>query len=342
MTASLERFAAAGVLTSLDVQFARCVGRLAGSEDQLVLLGAAAATRAPSRGHTCAELTRLAGRPATGAAGLAVEGLVWPHLDGGLAARRAGAAGREAGVSGEPRPLVLDGAGRLYLERFRRYERGLADALLARCDGDDRPLSTDWLDRLFPLTDGAPDMQRLAAEVAATGRLAVVSGGPGTGKTTTVVRMLALLQAQAREAGGKPLRVQLVAPTGKAAARMVDAIRRNKAGLPDDAELRAAVPEEAATIHRALGVRRDQPTRFVHDRERPLSADVVVVDEASMVDLALMHKLADAVRPDARLVLLGDRDQLASVEAGAIFGDVCNVGGQTGPSPLDARRNTVV
>jgi exodeoxyribonuclease V alpha subunit len=170
------------------------------------------------------------------------------------------------------------------------------------------------------LADGTvpgPDWQRVAAITAVLRHLCVISGGPGTGKTSTVVRLLALL---ALTGGATPPVVELVAPTGKAAARLEEAVRTGRSMLPE--ALRAAIPEHASTLHRLLRMRADS-TRPGFDRDHPLQADVVVVDEASMVDLALMAKLVRALRPAARLVLLGDKDQLASVEAGAVLGDVC-------------------
>ena len=154
------------------------------------------------------------------------------------------------------------------------------------------------------------DMQRMAARTAATRGLCVISGGPGTGKTSTVVKILALL-AEQRAHDKRPLRALLLAPTGKAAMRLSEAIQRAKSTLDCTAEIRAAIPEEASTIHRALGSIDGSNTRFRHDRLHPLRADVVLVDEASMVDLALMTRLVDAVPATARLILLGDKDQLA-------------------------------
>jgi exodeoxyribonuclease V alpha subunit len=174
--------------------------------------------------------------------------------------------------------------------------------------------------------DDAPDMQRVAARTAATRRLCVISGGPGTGKTSTVVKILALLAEQRRRDGGAAPRMVLVAPTGKAAMRLSEAIRRAKRTLACDAAIQAAIPEEASTIHRALRSIGGSSTRFRHDATHPLRADVVLVDEASMVDLALMARLVAAVPTDARLILLGDKDQLASVEAGAVLAELCDAG----------------
>ena len=255
--------------------------------------------------------------------------LTLPQRDEWLAALRTSALvavdGRSADDGADERPLVLDAQGRLYLERYHAYERRLAESLLARAA---RPLeATDTaalaasLARLFPASDVRGALQRVAAEVFLRQRLTIVSGGPGTGKTFTVAKALALLQEQALAAGRPPYRVLLTAPTGKAAQRLGDAIRDNVAKLGlDPAKL--GIPTQASTLHRALGFQPSTPTHFKRNAGNPLPDDVVVVDEASMVDLALMAKLVDAVRPDARLLLLGDKDQLASVEAGAILSDI--------------------
>jgi exodeoxyribonuclease V alpha subunit len=153
-------------------------------------------------------------------------------------------------------------------------------------------------------------------------RLTVICGGPGTGKTTTVVKTLCLLQEQQRTLGQKPLVVLLLAPTGKAAQRLGEAVQAGLESLLVDAEIKALVPTRASTIHRALGLRGQLSLTPRHHAHNPLSADVVLVDEVSMVDLGLLQRLVDAVRPDARLILQGDQDQLVSVEAGAILGDI--------------------
>jgi len=303
----------------LDAHLARLLGRLAGREDPLLDPSVRLVCRLTGQGHICANLAELAGNP------LADPGEDQPMIAPPLAEwcdalRRSPVVGRP----GEYAPLVLDEAGRLYLYRYWEYERQIAEDLLRRSveePGDvDLPRLREGLDRLFPpAADGAVDWQRTAAAVAVLRRFCVISGGPGTGKTTTVIRILALLLEQA---AGRPLQIALAAPTGKAAARMQEAIRLTRERLPVSQEIREAIPDEAMTIHRLLGFRPGS-VRFRHDLENPLPVDVLVVDEASMVDLALMAKLVRALSPRARLILLGDKDQLASVEAGAVLGDIC-------------------
>jgi exodeoxyribonuclease V alpha subunit len=224
------------------------------------------------------------------------------------------------GRPGEFRPLILDDEGRLYLYRYWDYERRLAESLLALA-GDasnvDEAQLRAGLDRYFP--DPRDTEQKLAAAMAVLRRLCVISGGPGTGKTTTVVKILALLAEQAR---GEKLAIGLAAPTGKAAARVQDAIRTALDRLGLDADVRAAMPLEAHTLHRLLGARPDS-IYYRHNRENPLPLDILVVDEASMADLALAAKLLEALPSRTRLILLGDKDQLASVEAGSVLGDIC-------------------
>jgi len=323
---ALARLVELEVLSVFDRELALALGELGDERREEVLLGMAFASAAVQAGHTCADIPRLAARPLTDAEGQKIEDVALPARDAWLAALRTSTLVATAGAPHEPElPFVLDARGRFYLARYHRYEQRLADALLARAAEPAPPVGPGSagasLDRLFPPEDKRGALQRTAAEVFLARRLTVVSGGPGTGKTFTVAKVLAALQEQALAAGREPYRVLLTAPTGKAAQRLGDAIRDNVEKLRLDA-VKLGIPTVAATLHRALGYQPSKPTRFRRNARSPLPDDVVVVDEASMVDLALMAKLVDAVRPDARLLLLGDKDQLASVEAGAILADI--------------------
>jgi exodeoxyribonuclease V alpha subunit len=225
------------------------------------------------------------------------------------------------GRPGDYTPLVLDAAGRLYLHRSWDSERRVAEGILSRSallPADAAALAAG-LDRYFPPTAGEDDLQREAALASLTRRFTVISGGPGTGKTTTVTRIMALL---VELADGDPPCILLAAPTGKAAMRLKQSIVHSVERLTLSEAVQSALPREVTTIHRLLGV---VPGRsaFRHNRDNPLPCDVLVVDEASMVDLPLMSRLLDALRSDTRVILLGDRDQLASVEAGAVLSDIC-------------------
>jgi len=269
---------------------------------------AAALSLAVSEGHVCLMLSALVdARDVAGwrAALLASRIVGTPDAPGAL-------------------PLILDADGRLYLHRYFDYERRLARRLTqarrAGIDAAGAP-STDpelraQLAELFAANaarlGGGADWQQLAAALALRGRLTVISGGPGTGKTTTVVNLLACLVAL-----DPHCRIALAAPTGKAAARMTDAIRQRAQHLPE--ALRGKMPRDSSTVHRLLGV---TPAGFTHDAGNPLPIDALVVDEASMLDLALATRLLEAVPPAARIILLGDKDQLAAVESGAVFAEL--------------------
>jgi exodeoxyribonuclease V alpha subunit len=329
---SIERLVELGALGVFDRELALALGEIAPEPAQAVLVAAAFSSAAVQAGHTCVDLARLAERTFLDSESGLPADVRLPSRDAWVHALLASKLVMTAGTTAsEARPLVLDARGRLYLFRYFDYEARLADALLARAAPLDEPLEpvalAASLERLFPRSDERGALQRLAALVFLRRRLTVISGGPGTGKTYTVAKALALLQEQALARGRPPYRILLTAPTGKAAQRLGDAIRDNLVRLGLDAE-KLAIPTQASTLHRALGYRVNKPTRFRHDARHPLPDDVVVVDEASMVDLALMTKLATAVRPDARLLLLGDKDQLASVEAGAILADIYAGAGQ--------------
>ncbi len=232
------------------------------------------------------------------------------------------------GAPGDYSPFILEDSGRFYLARYHDHEQGVAAALKARAgqllSPKDPAVLRSELDLLFP-GDDPEDRQRLAALLAQFKPLTLVSGGPGTGKTTTVVKLLALLQSQA---GDAPLHILLAAPTGKAAQRLSESIRGAKEKLPVAERVKATIPEQAQTLHRLLGAQGDTG-RYRHDADNPLACDVLLIDEASMIDLALMHAVLRALPADARLILLGDRDQLASVEAGSVYGDLCAAQGMS-------------
>jgi exodeoxyribonuclease V alpha subunit len=304
--------------------------RLDPTASPVVLASAALLCMALDKGDVCLPLARMVGqRP-------------WPEHAFSLPALAEWQAQLETsslvGGDGDFTPLILE-HGRLYLARYQAYERQLAEQLLARAadlpEVDEAQLS-ESLTRLFAFNTQQPDWQRLAAAQAVRRKLAVISGGPGTGKTTTVVRLLAALLEQP---GCEHLAIGLAAPTGKAAARMAEAIRNAKAALPVSEAIKAALPDEARTLHRLLGSRGDSP-QVRHYAANPLALDVLVVDEASMVDLALMAKLLDALPPSARLILLGDKDQLCAVEAGAVFAELCEGRGFDAQAAGDLQRIT--
>ncbi|AYQ37925.1 putative exodeoxyribonuclease V alpha chain [Burkholderia aenigmatica] len=266
-----------------------------------------ATSRATAGGHVCVALGALAQRYEA----------PLDEVRAALAASGVVAFGTLA--RGDERPLIVDRHDHLYLSRYFDYERRLADALVAQAGvaAPDEGLAPDRLRdslaRYFGPATGEVDWQRVAAIVALTGRVTIVSGGPGTGKTTTVVGVLAcLLDAH------PGLRVALAAPTGKAAQRMQEALHARAGDLPP--ELAARLPDTSYTLHRLLGG--GGAAGFRHHRDNPLPYDLIVVDEASMIDVALAAHLLDALAPGARLVLLGDKDQLAAVEAGAVFAEL--------------------
>ncbi len=230
------------------------------------------------------------------------------------------------------RPLVLDEASRLYLYRYWRNEHDLAATILRKAGtitGDiDEARLQSALKRLFP--ESADELQKKAATVALQRQFCVISGGPGTGKTSTVVRILALLLEQE---GGKKQRIAMAVPTGKAAAGLKASVNSIRQSLDCSDEVKASIPDDVVTIQRLLGGTSDS-TLFRYSSRNPLPFDTVIIDEASMVSLQLMSALVAALKPTARLILLGDKDQLASVEAGAVLGDICNAAGGENPVSL--------
>lgn len=311
----LDDWVSNGVLTDGDRVFARGLARLCGEADERVVLAMALCRRGPRFGHAAVDLSD----PGRGIRASEVSAeLEWPDATQWRAALQASPLVQPDGD--ECTPLVLDGA-RLYLRRYYEHEASLGQCLRARAA--EPSLSLGVLPDSDPLLSGANVEQRLAINRTLEGALTVVTGGPGTGKTWLVVRALAAIVRQALTAGSKPPRIRLLAPTGKAAARLGEAVQAGLDALVLDESITDHIPREASTIHSALGVKGGHLARFWRTADNPLDADVVVVDESSMVDLALMRRLVEAVPGDARLILLGDAFQLASVEAGAVLADLC-------------------
>ena len=331
----LEQWVEVGWLRALDRALAVFLLDLAPDSEPLVLLAAALASHQLGHGHVCLDLGATLQAPDLSLS-LPPEGqeagrdILLPSqlLRGVTTQAWCSALAVSSMVENQPggehceRPLVLHGQ-RLYLRRYWTYERQVVAALGQRLQA--RPALPagleQGLERLFADSRQHPDWQKLACALAARGAFSIITGGPGTGKTTTVVRLLALLQEPAVMAG-QPLRIRLAAPTGKAAARLTESIGRQVGGLQVSAQVREHIPTQVATLHRLLGSRPDT-RHFRHHAGNPLALDVLVVDEASMIDLEMMASLLAALPAHARLVLLGDKDQLASVEAGAVLGDLC-------------------
>jgi exodeoxyribonuclease V alpha subunit len=310
-----------GIIRDIDFQFGRFICGLCEKDDPDIFLGAALVSNANASGDVHLDLAAMAqkalfenqpGEPMAECPELSV----WTEK------LRCSVV---VGKPGDFRPLILDENNRLYLYRYWEYERKLADSILKRAQNDIHDINVvnlqESMTRLFPgCRDKGIDWQAVAAMTAALKRFCVISGGPGTGKTYTVAKILALLLEQHPQ---QKLDIFLSAPTGKAAARLSESIKKAKETLECRPEVIDAIPTETHTIHRMLKTIPGSPY-FVHNEENLLTADVVVVDEASMVDLALMSKLVAAVPMNARLILIGDKDQLASVEAGSVLGDICN------------------
>ncbi|MBA2552559.1 MAG: exodeoxyribonuclease V subunit alpha, partial [Geodermatophilaceae bacterium] len=316
----LAAFNDAGVLEAADVHVALRLGRLGGESDPAVLLAAALAVRAVRLGSVCVDLERLR---EVYVEDVDIDALPWPAYDDVVAGLRVSplVVGSSAGALRPLRLVDTDEGLLLYLERYFRQEQTIRQFLDSR-SGSSPPYDTSELGAglatAFPAA--APDRQRVAAALAVTRWTSVVTGGPGTGKTHTIARIVLLLQAQA-----PGLRVALAAPTGKAAARLEEEV--GASGL----DLRAM------TLHRLLGWLPGSSSRFRHDATNRLPYDVVVVDECSMVSLTMMARLMEAVRPDARLVLVGDADQLASIDAGAVLADLVARPGGGSVDPALAR-----
>ncbi|MFO7910980.1 MAG: exodeoxyribonuclease V subunit alpha [Desulfotignum sp.] len=342
----IHTWTARGWLRPIDRAFVMFLHRQDPSASSRVLLGAALASHQLGRGHICLDMDSALADP-DGTLSLPPEGETGENMPAKPSRilcdftkeiwvddfSRSALVGKDT----ETTPLVLQ-QGRLYLRRYWQYTRQVAREIRDRA-GQTLPVPGDLERRLDALFAGlrSPEekkkqtihWQSVATAIAGASRFSVISGGPGTGKTTTVVQILGLLQKIAREQG-RVLRIRLAAPTGKAAARLTESISWAKALLPE--QFQAHMPTKVTTLHRLLGTRPDT-RQFVHNRNNRLHVDLLVVDEASMIDLEMMDALLGALPPHARLILLGDKDQLASVEAGSVLGDICTNASNPGYLP---------
>ena len=323
--------------SDIDRHFARFMADLSAGSDDGIMLAALLVSCRTGSGDICIDIPALAGKPAAAAFGGTENQVHLPLATAWIAQLRNSQA---VGTPGEFKPLILDEKGRLYLYRYWEYEQTLADTIKERLALHTAQLPAELLrqqlDRLFPRSaDEGTDWQRVAACAAVQRKFCVVSGGPGTGKTYAAARILALLIEQAQGFGSVPA-VAMAAPTGKAAARLKEVMQTARETLNCSDRVKAALPEAAFTIHRLLGPVPGTPY-FRYNASRQLPYGIVVVDESSMADLALMAKLFQAVPLHSHLILLGDRDQLASVEAGAVLGDICDTGNEHNYSPGFAR-----
>ncbi len=319
----LEQLVERRLLAPIDAKFGgflvrRLPAALAPGERDTVGIAGALLSAERARGHSCIDLSSVAGTPPWGDDPSDATLPTLPTLD---ACRATFAQSALCGDGSTPSPLVLDGT-RLYLYRYYAAEVRLARAVrdrtaMAPATDVPDPAVVALFRELFPRDAGSTDWQSVAAASALRGSLSIITGGPGTGKTTTAAKSLALLLRQ-----DPTLRIALAAPTGRAAARLAEAIASGAAALRVDDGARARLERGGATLHKLLGYRPFDDT-FAHCAENPLADDVVVVDEASMADLLMMDALFSALRPAARIILLGDPDQLASVDTGYVLGDLC-------------------
>ena len=318
---TIKSFLKKGLLSEIDIHFAKFITGFSPDNDPDIFLAAALVSHTTASGNICLNLETTSGNLLTGTHEDR-EPIECPRLDVWLEKLKTHPA---VGRPGERFPLILDTKNRFYLYRYWDYENTLSKSIKKRICKNianlDLQRLKNSLDRLFPKTkQTGVNWQKIAAAVASLRHFSVITGGPGTGKTFTVTRILALLLEQVPE---KMLQIILAAPTGKAAARLKETLEQAKGRMNCDDAVKAMIPADVFTIHRLLKPIKGSP-HFRHDPDNPLMADVVVVDEASMVDLALMAKLFQAVPENARLILLGDKDQLASVEAGSVLGDICD------------------
>ncbi len=308
-----------GTFSHLDIHFAEFMQKLDGRNDTGIFLAAASVSSSNRQGHICLDFSRIADRPL-----LPEYDLYYPGRESWIEKLKTSPI---VGTFSDFKPLILDASSKLYLHRYFEYQKNLVQFIKNRVSDHICPDISGLqksLSRLFGEEKGGkePDWQKIAAIVAAHRKFCVISGGPGTGKTTTIVKVMALLLEMNQS---KPLKIALAVPTGKAAAKLQDSISTALEDLNCSDDIKALMPNEASTIHRLLGTISGSPY-FRYNEKNRLDVDVVIVDESSMVDLALLAKLVRSLPDYAKLILVGDKDQLASVEAGSVFADICDAG----------------
>ncbi|RUO43958.1 exodeoxyribonuclease V subunit alpha [Aliidiomarina taiwanensis] len=358
----LESWAARGALRSLDIALTRFIAEHAGSPSPELLLATALLSERNGHGHVCLDLASVLADPAALLSEDEAQQALPQHnecpvaeelsnclqgwqLQQWVAALLASNAVTDARHGQSPSdsssPLVLAGSEQtplLYLRRYWVYEQQIQTGIQQRLQNQHEWSKEDTariLTQLFPpknvtAEEPANDWQKIACALASRTGFGIITGGPGTGKTTTVIRLLALLQGLQQSQKRPPLNIRLAAPTGKAAARLSESLTKGieQVKLSGDlADCRQDIPTDVTTLHRLLGSRPGS-RHFRHHAKQPLPADLVVIDEASMVDVEMLAKLFDALMPHTRLILLGDKDQLASVEAGSVLGDFCRSAAQ--------------
>ncbi|MCF8069984.1 MAG: exodeoxyribonuclease V subunit alpha [Desulfobacterales bacterium] len=306
-------------LRDIDFHFAEFISRLAQRNSRELFIAAALASSATGEKNICLDLAQMENRPLTDA-GLNNKNIYCPDLKSW---RKKLEMCSVFGKPGDYKPLILDSKDRLYLYRYFDYEQKLSDSIKKRLitDMDPEKISRvkTYVKNIFILDPAKPDYQVIAAVTTALQNISVISGGPGTGKTSTIIKALELILSVSNQ----KLKIYLAAPTGKAANRLMESVVQGTGQSGCSDEMKACFPQEAYTIHRLLGTKWGTPY-FKHNEDNLLHADVVVIDEASMVDLALMSKLFSAIPENSKIILAGDKDQLSSVESGSVLGDICD------------------
>jgi exodeoxyribonuclease V alpha subunit len=319
---SIEHLRDFEVFSDLDVHFAKLMANLSNQTNEALMMGAALASHFTSLGSSCVNLEHLANQSFPLFAHEGINTLSCPPLSDWLNNLQNCSV---VGQAGDYTPLILD-KHRLYLYRYFYYEQQLATLIRTLSQTPVQNINLkileEGLNRLFPNTTN-DDSQQKAARTAVLHHFCIISGGPGTGKTAIIIKILILLLEQ-----NPNLNIALAAPTGKAAIRLQEAIKQTLTSLKCAPTIKAAIPQETYTIHRLLGRRATPP--YYRKAGNPLFYNVIIVDEASMIDLALMTQLVQAIPKSARLILLGDKDQLTSVEAGTVLGDICEAGTKSG------------